>query len=118
MSLSSTLLPGASWMRLMLQACAACVVGLLLALLPVSTGRGLTTSLGFASLGLGAHGLTLAASRSQVISRAWSLILAVAALSVGFAALRDPKVSALIVLWVVIFFFGMGCLMLGGLWLI
>ena len=102
----------------MLQASAACTVGLLLALLPVSGGRGLTTLLGIGSLGLGAYGLSLAASRSPVANRAWSLIVAVAALSVGFAAVRDPKASAPIVLWVVIFFFGMWCLMLGGLWLI
>jgi len=111
-------LPKAARLRLMLQASTACTVGLLLALLPVTAGRGLTTLLGIGSLGLGAYGLSLAASRSPVTSRAWSLIIAVAALSVGFAAVRDPKASAPIILWVLIFFFGMWCLMLGGLWLI
>lgn len=64
------------------------------------------------------HGLILAASRTHVAGRAWSLVIAVAALSMGFAALRDPKASALIILCVVIFFFGMCCPMLGGPWLI
>lgn len=106
------------WARWMAQACAASAVGLSLTLLPGATVRGLATLFGAGCIALGLHGLTLAASRSRVTSRVWALIISAAALSVGFAVLRDPKGSALVVLWVVVFFLGVCTLMLGALWLI